>query len=112
MSFASIVLDEAFPLFCMATVGGLDVTERNIGKILSGAGLLFVLFQYPWYSFIMARYGLYASQLLGSILATPITILIPISLYLNQGVSESHELSWSAYVFLCVVLGIKNISNN
>jgi len=112
MSFASIILDEAFPLFCMSTVGGLDVTERNIGKILSGAGLIFVLFQYPWYSFIMGRYGLYASQLIGTILATPISILIPISLYLNRGVSEPHELSWSAYIFLCVVYGVKNVSNN
>jgi len=108
LSFSAILVDEAFPLFCIATKAGLSLHEKSIGKILSGAGLIFVFCQYIVYSQIMSRYGIYKSMLIGSVLATPICILIPIALYLNRG-AETQQLSWSSYIFLCAILGIRNI---
>merc|ERR1712127_242605 len=45
------------------------------------------------------------TQVIGSLMATPVTILMPISLHLNQ-------LSTSAYIFLSVVIGLNNIGGN
>jgi len=75
---------------------------------------LSLLFQYVSYSYIMSKHGLFASIKVGSLLATPITILLPISVYLNQTGNDStkDDLTWSAYIFLCVILGIKNIAVN
>jgi len=112
MSFMSVVLDEAFPLFSIAKVGGINLLETGIGKILSGAGLLFVCGQYIVYTYVMKYHGLYGSQVIGSILATPITIIMPLGLYLNSGQAERNHLSWSAYIFFSLVLGCKNVCNN
>lgn len=112
LSYASIIVDEGFPLFCMAKYGGLNVEEIDIGKLLSGAGLLFVLGQYSSYSYVMSRFGLYASQIIGMLLGTPITILMPFALYLDRGRSEENRLTTSAYLFICIIYGIKNIANN
>jgi MFS family permease len=80
-SFVTTYVDESFPLFCMSSVGGLGLAESSIGKIMSGAGLVFAVFQYASFSWITHRYGLYPSLLIGSILGTAPTVLIPLSLF-------------------------------
>lgn len=112
IAFTQIVLDEAFPLFCIADHGGLNITETGIGKILSGAGLIFVLCQYTVYTALVKKFGIYMSQLVGISFGSPIVIFIPFSLYLNRGQTEANQLTWSAYVFLCVILAARYIGGN
>merc|ERR1719203_40058 len=51
--------------------------------------------------------------MIGSIFSTPITIFIPLSLYLNRNVDpNSHDLSLSSYLLLSLILGMKNIGGN
>jgi len=109
--FPSMVFDEAFPLFCIAVNGGLGLTESGIGKILSGAGLVFIFGQYYIYTFIVSRYGLFNSQIIGSLCATPLCFLMPFALYLNQG-ANLNDITWSAYIYLSLMIGMSNIGNN
>lgn len=53
-SFVVAALDEAFPLFCLSTVGGLALTEVSIGQLLSLAGVFFAVFHYCIYA---GRFG-------------------------------------------------------
>jgi MFS family permease len=99
--FVTTYVDEAFPLFCMSTVGGLGLTESSIGKIMSGAGLIFAIFQYASFSWITHRYGLYPSLMIGVILGTVPTMLIPLSL-LFVGSSPAR---W----FLSILIGVTKV---
>ena len=109
--FPSMVFDEAFPLFCIAISGGLGLTETGIGKVLAGAGLVFILGQYKINTFIVSRYGLFNSQILGSLFATPLCFFIPFVLYLNRD-SSLNEITWAAYIYLSVIIGLSNIGGN
>jgi MFS family permease len=99
--FVTTYVDEAFPLFCMSTLGGLALAESSIGKIMSGAGLIFALFQYASFSWITHRYGLYSSLMIGVILGTVPTLLIPLSL-LFVGSSAPR---W----FLSILIGVTKV---
>jgi MFS family permease len=99
--FVTTYIDEAFPLFCMSTVGGLGLAESSIGKIMSGAGLIFAIFQYASFSWITHRYGLYPSLMIGVILGTVPTLLIPLSL-LFVGSSPAR---W----FLSILIGVTKV---
>lgn len=109
--FASILVDEAFPLYCISSTAGLRLEETGIGQILYGSGLVFVIGQYPLYAFLMSRYGIFKTHVVGALCATPMIFILPLSLYLNRH-SERGDISWSTYIFLITLLGVKNIGNN
>lgn len=111
-SFSNILVDEGFPLFCIAASGGLNLTELGIGKILSGAGFIYIISQYFVFASLMSRFGLYKTMLVGTCISTPVTILIPLSLYLNRGAKEPNDLSYPAFIFLCFISGMKNVGGN
>jgi MFS family permease len=98
-SFVVIVIDEAFPLFCMSTVGGLSLKEASIGQILSMAGLLFVAFQYVVYATIVDRCGLYPSIELGCLFGLVPATLIPLAVWMEE------RPWWLMFGLLGMVLG-------
>jgi MFS family permease len=101
-SFIMVVVDETFPLFSMSVNAGLSLTEKSIGKILSG--FLFLVVQLLAYAPLVARTGLYGSLRLSSVLAPLFTALMPASVWLNRGAGHDH-LRWSTMLFLTVVMG-------
>lgn len=109
-SFVVVAVDEAFPLYCISRVGGLSLSEASIGKILSAAGVIFVLGQYITFAALVDRLGLQRAQSIGALLGVPTTILIPIANLLNSNVSqEEGELRWSSFIFLAIVIGTAKI---
>ena len=66
-SFAIIAIDEAFPLYCISNKNGLgrQLSETEIGTILSIAGLFFAVGQFHAYTWIVDRFGIYGSLSLG-----------------------------------------------
>ncbi len=122
-SFVSIQVDEAFPLFCISQSGGLGLSEDNIGKILSGSGVLFAMLQYFVYATIVNRYGLYPSIRISIFLGAPIVALIPFCiLFFHQDKNDrvvgknddnnGNSLPWSALIFLSVVMAGYRILTN
>lgn len=105
-SFVSMCADEMFPLFCMSQTGGLSLTEASIGKVLSGAGLLFAVSQYAVFSSLVHYFGEYTCLTLGSILGIQPTLLIPLSLLLGNTTASSSGLSWSVFSLLSVVMAV------
>jgi MFS family permease len=104
-SFVTTSVDEAFPLFCMSSIGGLSLVESSIGNILSIAGVLFVLLQYTVYSGVMDRFGLYAAIRIGCIASILPVGLIPISVLL----SSKGAPSWLVLGSLSIFMGISKI---
>ena len=104
-SFVSTTVDEGFPLFCISKAGGLGLSEKTIGKILSLCGLIFAISQYFVFTTLVTNLGLYGSIRLSSTIMGPMVALIPISVWINrnnaQGESEGADLiSTSTFVFL------------
>jgi MFS family permease len=115
-SFVAIAIDEAFPLFCISKTGGLGISARAIGKLLSATGLIFAITQYHVYAWIVDKYGLSRSIQIGAFLSAPIVVFVPLSLILNttNGSSSSspgstNTLTWSAFLFLAMLLGVCRI---
>jgi hypothetical protein len=104
-SFVSMCADEMFPLFCMSQTGGLGLTEASIGKVLSGAGLLFAISQYAVFASLVHYFGEYTCLIIGSIVGVQPLLLIPLSLVLLQEGSSGH-LSWSVFSLLSVVMAV------
>ena len=113
LAYSSIIVDEAFPLFCIATNAGLNLNEAGIGKILSGAGILFIIGHFFLFTPIVDHFGPFSSLKLGCMFAAPVVILMPISMFLNRGQSQYDEgITLSANILLIAVIGCKNVSNN
>ena len=104
-SFVTTSIDEAFPLFCMSSIGGLSLAESSIGNILSIAGVLFVLLQYAVYSGIIDRFGLYPAIRIGCIAGVLPVGLIPVSVLL----SSKGAPSWLVQGSLSIFMGISKI---
>ncbi|KAL7515080.1 hypothetical protein ACHAXN_013038 [Cyclotella atomus] len=66
-SFVIIAIDEAFPLFCISrnNNGIGQLSETDIGTILSIAGLIFAVGQFHIYTWIVDRFGVYGSLTFG-----------------------------------------------
>ena len=77
-SFGVTVLDEAFPLFAITPLMGWE--EATIGNVLSLAGLLFALLQYPVYITVVNRLGIYRTIELGCLLGLLPAAGIPVLL--------------------------------
>lgn len=104
-SFVVVVIDEAFPLFSMSTIGGLSLQESAIGKILSLAGVLFAAGQYVVYSAVIHRVGLYPAIVLGGFFGLVPAVLIPISVYLQN----HNQPRWMVHGYLSLLLGLSKI---
>ena len=109
-------LDEAFPLFCIASIGagGLELLEVHIGKVLSLSGLLFLAFQFLIYVWTVERVGLRNSMILGSFLGFFPVFFIPIARLLQIGgyVSAENEhwgMSWPVFTLLVVIIAVSKI---
>lgn len=105
-SFVVSALDEAFPLFCISHNGGLGLSEAEIGKVLSSAGLLFALSQYTAFATIINHFGMHSALKIGSILGNPIAIVIPFALILNNYSKFDGRLTVTSYLFLTIIMGI------
>lgn len=82
-SLAVSSLDEAFPLFCIASVGaGLGLSEVHIGEILSLSGLIFVSCQYLVYAWTVEKFGLYRSLSIGCLVGFLPVFVIPLASWL------------------------------
>jgi hypothetical protein len=102
-SFVSMCVDALFPLFCMSQTGGLGLTEASIGKILSGAGLLFAVTQYTIFSILVHHFGEYTCLTIGSLLGIQPLLFIPLSLLLSTTTSE---LPWSVFSLLSIIMAV------
>ena len=110
-SFVGIAIDEAFPLFCISRKGGLGLDEAKIGTLLSATGVMFAVTQYKAYDWVVGRYGLHQSILIGASLSAPLAALVPVSLLLNHN-SDSQQpssLTWPAFTYLALLLGFIRI---
>ncbi|KAG7359194.1 major facilitator superfamily transporter [Nitzschia inconspicua] len=115
-SFVAIEIDEAFPLFCISKTGGLGISARDIGKLLSATGLIFALTQYHVYAWIVDKCGLGKSIQIGAFFSAPLVLLIPFSLILNSNnetevspETTTNTLTWQAFFFLGILLAICRI---
>jgi len=104
-SFLIVVLDEVFPLYCISKTSGLGITEKIIGNILSGTGLVYVCVQYFLTTGLVNRYGFYTSLRIGTFLSIPLGCFIPISLIMNKGAPDG-TLAITALVFLSVLYAV------
>jgi len=105
-SFLSLVVDETFPLFCMSSKAGLGISEKEIGKILSLCGFLFLLLQHPVNTFVYDQVGLLGSLRTGCAFAYPLLLLVPISVLLNAG---ADTVKLSTFVFLGGTLSVSRV---
>jgi len=110
-SFLVVALDETFPLFCMSVASGLGITESQIGNILTGSGLCYVLIQYFAVTKSVSKFGVYNAMLVGTFTSIPMASLLPFSLVLNRG-SEPGELRIEVLVYLSVVYSIARVSSS
>jgi len=106
-SIISTYVDEAFPLFCISVTGGLALRESDIGTIMSGAGILFALFQYCSFAVLSQRLGLYRSMILGCLFGTLPTAFMPLAILLQR--NGAGRSSWWFAPFLSFVMGIAKL---
>ncbi|KAG7350580.1 major facilitator superfamily transporter [Nitzschia inconspicua] len=117
-SMAVACLDEAFPLFCIASAtSGLALAEKTIGEILSSAGLLFLLSQYYVYVQTVERVGLYKSLWFGCFLGFLPVFLIPLARLLQHPLEEDDQkavenfapLGWATFSLLVSAMSLSKI---
>ena len=104
-SFVSTTVDEGFPLFCMSKAGGLSLSEKSIGKILSMCGLIFAISQYFVFATLVSKFGLYNSIRITSTIMGPMVMFLPFSLwishdYVGASAAISGNIQRPTFVFL------------
>ena len=121
-----VSMDEGLPLFFLSREGGLSLSAKAIGTILSVSGGLFVLLQYVTYSRLVDLLGLYGSMKFGAVSMAPFLALFPIALILNENGrivvsgstsleddqidSEQYgDLTWPALIFLSILIAIYRV---
>ena len=112
-SLVVVCLDEAFPLFCISTKGGLALQEADIGNILSLAGLVFAICQYAAYVSTVHHFGLYLSLSIGSFFGFFPVLFMPLSLLLSDEQrsvsSSSSSLTWESSLLLVSIMAVSKI---
>lgn len=104
-SVAVINIDEAFPLYCISRNTGLGgLKEHEIGKILSVSGVLFAIGQFRMYTFIVDRFGDYASLVLGCWLG-----VFPVALYPLAPLFYTAENKRWSMLYLALLSGVLKI---
>lgn len=109
--FVTVLVDGAFPLYCMSNNGGLGISEARVGAILTFAGSIVNFFQFRVYLFLLNRLGLKSSMVLGSLLSTLLLAFIPLSVLLNEDkhIAEGEQLTLQAFFFLVAVLASSRV---
>ena len=105
-SAIQIIIDEAFPLYCVATKNGLGgLSENEIGRILSLAGFIFALLQFRAYLWMTNKFGLFGSLRLGCWLG-----IVPISLTPSASLLETKSgAKCYSMLYLAVLMGITKV---
>jgi len=98
-SFLGLTIDEAFPLFCMSQTAGFGLSEKEIGKVLTLLGFIFIVCQYVVCNAVYDRLGLLGAVRLGASISAPAMLLLPIATLLNSG-ADHGKLTWSAFLYL------------
>lgn len=101
--FVNVAVNEAFPLFCMATNGGLSLEESQIGGIGTASGAIFCVFQYVIFSYGMKKFGLIKSLVYASFLSNVPVILFPLALLFH---------GWATFAFLSILMAVLMIFNS
>ena len=109
--FVSVLVEGAFPLYCMSVSGGLGISEARVGAILSLAGTVINFCQFPVYMFLVNSLGLHKGMMLGSFVSVVLLAFIPLSVPLNEYTAhdEEQQLTASAFLFLVVVLAASRV---
>lgn len=94
---------ESFPLYFVATKGGLSLQEKEIGLTATAAGLASSLSQYLIYAKMMDKIGLYKVMLAASILGSPLAILTPVASLLNYG-APTGTLNTQTFLYLVICI--------
>lgn len=102
--FTTLVYGNMFPLFCLATDGGLSLQETTIGVLLSGSGLVVSVLQYLIFRVLLNRLGIYGTLKFATTLGLPLAILTPISTILNSG-ETVNQLTAIAFFYLVLLQG-------
>lgn len=104
-SFVIISIDEAFPLYCIARNNGVgQLNESDIGTILSISGIIFAVGKFHIYTWIVDRFGLYASLSFGCWLG-----IVPISL-IPCAYAMAHLSSvLGVTIYLALLIGMTKI---
>ena len=106
-SFVIICIDEAFPLYCISRNNGLgQLSESDIGTILSIAGLVFAVGQFPVYTWIVDRFGIHGSLSFGCLWG-----VLPISFIPFAALTARFNCRYFEFTegFIALVLGLTKI---
>ena len=104
-SFVVISIDEAFPLFCIARNNGLgQLSESDIGAILSIAGFIFAVGQFHTYMRIVDRYGVYGSLSFGCWAG-----VLPISLIPCAALIARYSNQIGVEIYIAILMGLTKI---
>lgn len=112
-AFVTMGSDEITPLFLLAHKG-LKLTEISIGRVLSGAGIVYAVFQYSICLFFIEKFGIYGSLRLSSWSCAPFILFIPISKCIEIWgsplfITSSEHIKLQTYLFLWITLGLERI---
>lgn len=120
-AFITMAIDEGFPLFC---IGGLGLSETEIGQILSVSGLVFAPAQYVVYGNVLHAFGLYNAIHVGTFFSCPLVVFLPLAFYWNTSTTSTTtvttmggrsiattttNLSWQAFGWLALVMAVERI---
>ena len=106
--FLIVCIEELIPLFCLSRASGLGLQEKDIGKIFTGCGFFYVVFQYVLLNGLVRNLGLYKTQLIGVSASVPLCALIPLALITN-GQAPEGALALPTLMLLGVVYGITQV---
>lgn len=105
-SAIQIAIDEAFPLYCVATENGLGgLSENQIGRILSLSGFIFALLQFRAYTWMTNKFGLFGSLRLGCLMG-----IVPISLTPAASLLKTKSgVKFYSMMCLSVLMGVTKV---
>lgn len=107
VSFVNSSVEIAFPLFCMAK-GGLNVSEKHIGTMISFAGISFNSTIDKIFAAMMKKCHVYTSLKIAIVLTILPSMLVPVSIPLNKN-AEVGEITVKALVFLVILFALLRI---
>jgi MFS family permease len=105
-SFVVIAIDEAFPLYCISrnNNGIGQLSESDIGTILSIAGLIFAVGQFHIYTWIVNRFGVYGSLTFGCWAG-----VLPISLIPCAALVAHFSSRLGVVMYIALLMGMTKI---
>mmetsp|Transcript_15840 Transcript_15840/g.20687 ORF Transcript_15840/g.20687 Transcript_15840/m.20687 type:complete len:205 (-) Transcript_15840:596-1210(-) len=112
-----VAIDESIPLFLLSRQGGIGLSAKAIGTVLSASGLLCIVSQSLFYVKVVRVFGLSGSIKLSFITTGPFIVAVPLVLCLKGKSSivrvdglDYQDLAWIALVYLTLLIAIHQIS--